>query len=612
MAEEIRGLTVKFDADFSEFKKGMKDADKDISSTQKQLKSLSDSLKLKFDEEKFSQAQKVAQTSLEATEKKADLLKQRLAEMEKVGVTDKTRDEYNYLQEQLSKTETNAERLKNQLQELNNMKFNNLVAGIDKIGKGITQVGIGLTPVSALAGGVATGLYKIGTNAISAGANIDDLAQRAEVSAEKIQELQYVATQTGIATNTLTRALIKSRAAYADMGTGQVNNQVKALQALGIEYGQFENQEQVFDGIIERLSKMEDSTLQVAYVNEIFGDRIANELIPLLRAGDGALQQFKDEFAGFESLSNEQVTALATMDDILFRVKESYKNLSYQIGASLIPIFTYFADVLEQRIQPKVQQITDWFKSLNLEQQKLAVVILAVITALAPLLIIIGKTASGISNIIKLIKTLGIAVNSSLGWVALIIALLAVAYAKNEEFRNSLNNLIKTLMGSLSPVLRTIGQILNMIAPLLDIMGNTIAELLIPVIQVLIPFVEFLNMQLELMYDILEPILDLVEEIIKGISYIFSGGKKTTDYEVDVKYKNGNQEGQYNTNEYPSFNMPEYNIPSSTTTPSTVTDNTYYDNSTITINIEKNDYMSEEDIIKAVNKGLKQAKQARS
>ena len=40
MVDEIRGLSVKFDADFSEFRKGMKEADKDIGSTQKQLKSL--------------------------------------------------------------------------------------------------------------------------------------------------------------------------------------------------------------------------------------------------------------------------------------------------------------------------------------------------------------------------------------------------------------------------------------------------------------------------------------------------------------------------------------------------------------------------------------------
>lgn len=93
MAEEIRGLSVKFDADFSEFKKGLKSADKDINTTQKQLKLLQDSLKIEWDAKKFTQAQQQAQKALEATQEKANLLRKRLAAMEQAGVTDKTRDE---------------------------------------------------------------------------------------------------------------------------------------------------------------------------------------------------------------------------------------------------------------------------------------------------------------------------------------------------------------------------------------------------------------------------------------------------------------------------------------------------------------------------------------
>lgn len=611
MAEEIRGLTVKFDADFSEFKKNMKSADKDISSTQKQLKNLSDSLKLEFDEAKFSQAQQTAQKALEGTEQKAELLRQRLAAMEQAGVTDKTRDEYNYLQEQLTKTETNAQKLQQQIEELNNLKLNNLISSIDKAGQSITNVGTALTPISAAAGAAAVGLGKMSTEAFAAVAEIDDLAQRSGISAQKIQELQYVSTMTGVATNTLNRALIRARAAYADMGTGNINAQVEALQALGITYGEFENQEDVFDGIIERLSAMDDETLQVAYANEIFGDRIANELVPLLNAGEDALQRFKDEFAGFDTLTDEQVAAMAEMDDVLFRVKETFKNLGYQIANSLIPIFTYFADVLENTVAPKVREIAEWFQSLTLEQQKMIVTILAVVAALAPVLILVGKLTSGISSLIKIVSALGTAWNSSFGWLTLIIALLAVAYASNEQFRETLNNLVSTLLEAVSPALNALGQILNLIAPLLQIIGNIVAMLLIPALQILTPIIELVGKAFEWLYNILEPILWVIEKIVDGISWLFGGDKKKASYEVDVSYKNGNQESTYSSTEFPTVDIPEYTLPTTTTTSGGVTDNTYYDNSTVTINIEKNDYMTEDDIIKAVNRGLKQAKQAR-
>ena len=57
-----------------------------------------------------------------------------------------------------------------------------------------------------------------------------------------------------------------------------------------------------------------------------------------------------------------------------------------------------------------------------------------------------------------------------------------------------------------------------------------------------------------------------------------------------------------------------YNLPNGAGTSGSYTDNTsnYVDNSNVVINIDKNEYMSEDDIIRAVNKGLKQAKQSRT
>ena len=50
----------------------------------------------------------------------------------------------------------------------------------------------------------------------------------------------------------------------------------------------------------------------------------------------------------------------------------------------------------------------------------------------------------------------------------------------------------------------------------------------------------------------------------------------------------------------------------SSSSPVNSASNTYVDNSNTTINIEKNEYMTDEDIIKAVNRGLRQARQARA
>ena len=105
-----------------------------------------------------------------------------------------------------------------------------------------------------------------------------------------------------------------------------MNTASQALQSLGLNIADFESKEAMFDGIIDALSNMQDKTLQAAYANEIFGDKVANQMLPYLNAGSDAINQFKGEFEQIGYLSNEQVAALATLDDTYFLLKESIKN----------------------------------------------------------------------------------------------------------------------------------------------------------------------------------------------------------------------------------------------------------------------------------------------
>ena len=165
----------------------------------------------------------------------------------------------------------------------------------------------------------------------------------------------------------------------------------KALQSLGLRIEDFDSKEAMFDGIIDALAGMEDKTLQTAYANEIFGDKIANQMLPFLNAGADAINQFKSEFATIAPLTNEQVTALATLDDTLYLVKESVKNAALQLGASFAPLIKSIADSIQNNLVPKLQRLAEWFNSLSLSQQQFALKALLVIAALAPLTMGVGK-----------------------------------------------------------------------------------------------------------------------------------------------------------------------------------------------------------------------------
>lgn len=512
MANTIRGLTVEISADASKFNKQMGAVRKDSKTTQTELNALQKSLQLNFDDKKFAQAQKKAQEAIDVTADKAKLLRDRLEFLEKNGNADTSH--YRQIQSELTQCDLEAQQLQNQLEKINQIKFNNLTNNIKNVGDGLTQAGKTLTPLSAGAAATLSAFGALGLKAASTGAQIDDLSLRFGVSAEKIQEWQYLAVQTGVDVEVFNKALVKARASMLDLATGTENNATKAMQNLGLNINNFANSEEMFDGVINALAGMSDKTLQAAYANEIFGDKIANQMIPFLNTGKDELQQFKDEFASMSTLSNEQVSALAKLDDTIFLLKESIKNVALQIGASFTPLLKKLADTLQNNLIPKLQQLADWFNSLTLSQQEMIAKALLLVAALAPVLAIIGKLTSGVGNLISMLPKLGAALSSLAAKpivliIAAVAAILLLLYTRCEAFRESINNLVSVLMGALQPILQIVMELLStlmeLLTPIIDTLGQMLAVVIDIVVNALSPFFEMLS----LIFNLIQPLLQI-------------------------------------------------------------------------------------------------------
>ncbi len=513
MADTIRGLTVEIGADASSFNKEMSSMRKAAQSSQTELNALQKSLELKFDADKFARAQKVAQQAIDQTAANADALRRRLSYLEDTGNIDT--DAYRKLQSELAKTELQGQQLQQQLEKINAIQFTQVGNNVSKLGGAISGVGRALTPLSTLAAGAVTGLGALGVTTAGAGAEIDDLSLRLGISAEKVQEYQYVTAQCGVEWAVFEKALIKGRAALLDLSTGTVNNASKALQSLGINIADFENKEAMFDGILTALSNMQDKTLQAAYANEIFGDKIANQMLPYLNAGSDAINQFKGEFEQIGALSNEQVAALATLDDTLYLVKQSLKGVAAQIGASLAPLIQRLAENIQTNLIPKLQKLAEWFNSLSVSQQSFALKAMLVVAALAPLTLGIGKLVGAVGNIIKILPSLkagldALAANPIILIIAAVVAILILLYTKCEAFREAINNLISTLGEALKPALDAVMLVLDLIMqiiqPIIDLVGGILAVVVNLVSEALQPFVDIINM----IFGILQPLFDML------------------------------------------------------------------------------------------------------
>ena len=211
--------------------------------------------------------------------------------------------------------------------------------------------------------------------------------------------------------------------------------------------------EEAFTAIIEKLSQVEDSTMQAYYANEIFGERLATNLIPLINNGADRLAQLGEEFESIGYLSNEQVQSLADFDDELNIMKERLELAKTELGIAMLPIMEQFANLLTDVVVPAIKSLSDWFSNLSEPMQKLITFALLFTTALSPILLIMSKIVGVIPKMITLFGKLNTTVGRlSISFLAISTALgLIAAIFENWAGMNTIQRVI-SILGVLTTV----------------------------------------------------------------------------------------------------------------------------------------------------------------
>lgn len=405
MADKIKGLTVKIGADTTDFLRELKKVDKEINSTQKTANELEKSLQLEFNVNRFTQAQKQVQMALTETNEKAKAIKEQLAYLEKTGGIDT--EGYQKLELELAKTETQALKLNEQLKQIDKLKFDNATKGIKDLSNSLSAASKKTAILSATAVGAIAGIYKLGTSTAKTGAELQDYSDRLGVSAEELQRWQYIAMQSGLETEQLTKSMSKARDAIGTALTGGSNTATTALQALLGDLSKLpQDTSQGFQVIINALADVEDSTLQAYYANEIFGEKLATDLIPLINQGAGTIAKFNNEFEQIGYLSNEQVQSLADFDDQMNIVNSRLALAKNELGIALLPLVEKFTEILTDVVVPAIKNVANWFDNLSEPMQNIITGGLMLLGVLSPMLLIMSKIVGVIPSMIKMFNAL--------------------------------------------------------------------------------------------------------------------------------------------------------------------------------------------------------------
>jgi phage-related protein len=183
------------------------------------------------------------------------------------------------------------------------------------------------------------------------------------------------------------------------------------------------------------------------------------------------------------------------------------------------------ANYVQEKIIPAVQSLKDKLSTFSEEQLQNGLKILALVAAMAPVLLIIGKLTSGVGGLIAMIPKIAAALNvlaahPIIAVIGVIIGLMLYLYNTNEQFKNSINELVSTLSSTLMPVVTMVmnlfKQLLAIIMPIINALGNQLALSLKLVITMITPLIKILQ-------AIVLPILNVVFKVLEMLIGVIVG-----------------------------------------------------------------------------------------
>lgn len=233
-------------------------------------------------------------------------------------------------------------------------RFGRFGSSVVKVGK-VVAAGLAATGAAAVAGAFKTAAY---------GDELDKTSAKLGINTDLLQDLNHWASQNGISSDALNRAVgrlnqrigravegnDKYRAAFEDLDVAIVDTQ-----------GNTRDTEEVMRDTIDALSAIEDPALQSAAASEVFGTKMARDLMPALRDGSLTLEEATAAMDKHGRMTEEQIEASVRFTDSWDAIKTAGGNL---IRQGLAPVMEFMADrlfpVIQDVVIPALQRFGDW------------------------------------------------------------------------------------------------------------------------------------------------------------------------------------------------------------------------------------------------------------
>ena len=381
----------------------MSEIDSSLKSTDSHYKMLKKNLDQGWNVENWKKAKEISAKAVQDTAEKVETLKKRLAEMEATGGdAEKTKKAMEQLSRELVNAENQANAAKKRLQEINNLRMEQIKKSIQQVSDKLSSVGNKLTV------GLTAPVVAAGAASVKMASDMDESINKVEVAFgaanRSVQEFSNTTLLTyGIAKSTaldmagyfgdMATSMGFSQQAAADMATELVGlaGDLASFKNISLEEAQTALAS-IFTGETESLKKlgivMTETNLNASSMAKSMGkttQEMTQQEKTALRM-QYVLENTKNAQGDFARTSDSTANQLRILT-------ESLKELAAIAGQELIPMVTPIISKINQIIQ-SVGQLDEGTKSVI---TKIAVFA----ASFGPLLSVTGKMTGAVTTLMS-------------------------------------------------------------------------------------------------------------------------------------------------------------------------------------------------------------------
>jgi len=387
-----------------------------------------------------------------------------------------------------------------------------------KLGNGIKTAAKWGTAIVGGATAAVGGLIAVTNQTAEYADEIDKLSERTGINREELQRWKYAASQSGADIGKLETGVKKLSDVMDDAINGNEKTQ-EAFTKLGISLDDLKNksQEDIFSAVMNGLADMEQGAQRNALGNDLLG-KSYTEMLPLLNAGSGGMQELKDRADELGIvMSEDMVKANVKFGDTMADVKDAFGGIVRELTNAALPMLQSFLDSILEHM-PQIQSVlSSVFDTLSgVVAAVLPLLMQLVEGALPPIIDLLMQVANEVlPPVISLITDIIQAVLPPLiDLFSTVIQTILPPVIDLLKF--IINTILPPFIGLFTKIINTV------LPPLMELFKTIIDTLLPPIIDlfkqiidaILPPLIDLFNVFID---TVLPPLMELITEIVNVI-----------------------------------------------------------------------------------------------